>query len=264
MMKAKIINKDGQTGKEVELPPIFRSKIREDVCQKYVEAVKRIQPYSPAKEAGRQKVARGRVKHARHKYRSAYGRGISRVPRKVFWRRGTQFYWQADAIPSAVGGIRAHPPKILHFLKKLKINKKERKLGFKSAISSTANPDYVKKRYERIEKIEDLPLIISSDVLKLKTKEILNILKKRLGDNFVVAVQEKRKRAGKGKLRGRRYKKSAGALFVIGSKEKFKISGSDVKKVTELSILDFWPLGRLTIYSEKAVEELNKLFEEKR
>jgi len=50
-------------------------------------------------------------------------------------------------------------------------------------------------------------------------------------------------------------------LLVIGKDEEKKISGINVAKVNELSIGDLWPLGRLTIYTETAVKDLEKLWE---
>ena len=49
--------------------------------------------------------------------------------------------------------------------------------------------------------------------------DFLESLKKILGDMYKVAIQEKSVRAGKGKMRGRKYKQNAGLLFVVGDEE---------------------------------------------
>ncbi|MBU1136432.1 MAG: 50S ribosomal protein L4 [Nanoarchaeota archaeon] len=264
-MKTKILTIQGKTEKEIELPKCFSSNIREDITQKYFEAMKKIQPYAPSILAGKMYSASGIVSHMRHKWKTAYGHGISRVPRKILWRRGTQFNWQGATIASAVGGRPAHPPKIKHFLKQKKINKKEIKIAITSAISSTANSKFIEKRYERVnQEIQNLPLVVESKILKLKTKDLLEFLKKILSENYKIAIKEKKKNAGKGKLRGRRYKSNAGLLFVTGNKENLKIKAIEVKKVRELEISDLWPLGRLTIYTESAIQDLSKLWEKEK
>jgi len=263
-MKAKILNKTGSGTKEVELPKCFSSKIRKDIAQRYYEVAKKFHMHGTFILAGMQYSASGKLRHRRHKWKSTYGRGISRVPRKIFWRRGTQFYWQGATVAGTVGGRKAHPPKIEHFLKKKKINQKEIEKAISSAISATANSNYLKERYSRIKEKIDVPFIVSSDILKLKTKEFKELLKKVLKDSYKLALQEKSKRAGRGKTRGRKYKKSAGLLLVIGNEEKVKFTGIDVKKVNELEISDLWPLGRLAMYTEKALEDLDKFYGEKK
>ena len=263
MMKAKIIDKEGKHGKEIELPEIFSGKIREDIAQKLFEIEKKIQPYGPNIMAGKLHSASGKIRRRRHAWKSSYGRGISRVPRKIFWRRGTQFYWQGSTVVSTVGGRAGHPPKIEKFLKKKKINKKEKLLGIQSAISSTANINYLEKRYSSLDKVDiNLPLIIEGNVLKLKTKEFLELIKKVLKTEDIqnVGIKKKQKRAGKGKLRGRKYKVSAGLLLIVGREEDKKINGIDVIKADKLEMSDLYPLGRLTIYTENSIKDLEKLW----
>ena len=128
-MKAKVLDKDGKEIKEIELPSCFASSIRQDITQKVYEAEKKWQPYAPFFMAGKQHSASGKIRHARRLWKTAYGHGISRVPRKILWRRGNQFYWIGAEIASTRGGRRAHPPRVEHFLKELKINKKEKQIA---------------------------------------------------------------------------------------------------------------------------------------
>jgi len=259
-MKAAILDKDGKKAKEVELPVWFSDTVREDIAQKFFEASKKQQAYGPDILAGKKKSASGKIRHGRRKWKTAYGRGISRVPRKIFWRRGTQFYWQAAFISSARGGRRAHHPEVLHFMKKKKINKKETRNALQSAFIATLNLEMVEKRYETLENIKlNLPLLIESEVLKLKGKDFYNLLKKILDGAYNVALKNKKVRAGKGKMRGRKRKENAGLLLILGDKEKAKLSGIDVKKVSELEISDLFPLGRLVIYTEEAIKQLGEI-----
>ena len=261
-MKTQVLDINGQAKKTIELPKVFESEIREDIVSKVLEAKKRQQPYSPSPVAGKQHAAKGKIVHKRHSWRSGYGRGQSRVPRKMFSQKGTRFNWAAAEVPQARGGMRTHPPKILHFLKKLKINKKEYKIALESALSATANKKFIEKKYERIENLsKEVPFVVESEILELNTKQFLESLKKILGDNlFLIAVKKKTIRSGKGKLRGRRYKSNAGLLIVIGKNEKLKANNFDVAQAKTLNTTDLagGGLGRLTAYTEQAVKELEE------
>ena len=261
-MKAKILDIQGQAKRTIELPKFFESEIREDIVAKILEAKKRQQPYSPSPVAGKQHSAKGKIVHRRHVWRSGYGRGQSRVPRKIFSQKGTKFNWEAAEVPQARGGMRAHPPKILHFLKELKINKKENKIAFESALSATANKKFIEKKYERIKTLnKEIPFVVEPEILNLKTKPFFEFLKKILGEElFSVAVIKKAIRSGKGKLRGKKYKGNAGLLIVTGEKEKVKINNFDVAQPKMLNTTDLAKggLGRLTIYTEKSLSELNE------
>ena len=245
---------------------IFESPIREDIVAKVLETKKKQQPYSPSPVAGKQHSAKGLIVHARHVWRSGYGRGQSRVPRKIFSRRGSQFNWEAAEVPQAKGGMRAHPPKITQFTRNLKINKKELEIAFLSSVAATASEKYLLKKYSTVGKLEKkAPFIVSSEITKLKTKQLLAELKTLLGNLYEVAIKEKSIRAGKGKLRGRKHKSSAGMIFVIGKDEKLKTGLFEVKKTHELGVIDLanGGLGRVAVYTENAVKELENRFKQK-
>ncbi len=258
-MKAKILDIDGKEKGSIDLPKYFDGPIREDIVVKVLEAQRSQQPYAPSLVAGKQHAAKGKMVHRRHVWRSGYGRGASRVPRKIFSRRGSQFNWEAAEVPFARGGMRAHPPKVLGHINTSKINKKELKLAFISALSATADEGRIVKKYQSIAEVKDLPLVIEGKITSLKTKEILAGLKKILGENlFDVAVKKKSIRAGRGKSRGRKYKSTAGMLLVVGKKENLKTNIFDIQNVKNLSVGDLarGGLGRLTIYTEQAIREL--------
>jgi large subunit ribosomal protein L4e len=240
---------------------IFESDIREDIVSKVLETKKNQQPYSNSLVAGKQHSAKGLIIHARHVWRSGYGRGQSRVPRKIFSRRGSQFNWEAAEVPNAKGGMRAHPPKITQFVRGLKINKKELEIAFASSIAATGSEKYLLKKYSSIEKLDKkAPFIVSSEITKLKTKQILAELKTILGNLYEIAIKEKSIRAGRGKLRGRKHKSTAGMILILGKDEKLKTKLFEVKKAHELNVIDLanGGLGRLAVYTEKAINELKE------
>lgn len=260
-MKTKIYSITGEKGKEIDLPKFFSEKIRADLIWKVLEAKKTKQPYAPSPVAGKQHSASGVINHRRHVWKTHYGMGISRIPRKITSRRGTRFNWIGAEIPSVRGGRRAHPPKVEGMINTKKINKKEEKIALIGAISATANQKVIEKKYSSLEgKKIDAPFIVEGKITSLKSKEIKESLKKILGDASLVAFSEKKVRAGKGKMRGRKYKKNAGALLVVGKNEKIKTKIVDVKSAETVGITDLAKggEGRLVVYTENAIKEIGE------
>lgn len=262
-MKTKIFSAQGTKSREIVLPEFFFEPVREDIVSRVLEAKKTRQPYSPSPVAGKQHSASGKTVHRRHVWRSGYGRGMSRVPRKIFTQKGSQFVWAGAEVASVRGGRRAHPPKAISMINTKKTNKKEARVALVSGLSATASRKHVISRYKSLadKDIKEAPIIVESNLTKLKTKELLAALKKILGENlFNVAVRKKSVRAGKGKARGRRYKSSAGLLIVTGSNETLKTNAFEVQGAKSLGINELAEggLGRLTVYTENAVRELNE------
>lgn len=265
-MKTNLFNAEGKTEKTIELPKCFSQEIREDIIEKVIETKKTRQPYAPSPVAGKQHSARGKLRHRRHVWKTPYGKGISRVPRKIFSRKGEQFNWEAAEIPFARGGMRAHPPKVIGIINTKSINKKELALALKSAISATANEKSMKKRYHTLkdEKIGNIPFVVEGKILSLKTKQLMGTLKKILGEKmFVLAVRERKIRSGRGKMRGRIHKSNAGMIFVTGKAEKkpktgaFEIANADNLNTAQLAR---GGAGRIAMYTESAIRELGEKF----
>ena len=264
-MKANILSVEGKKLKEMELPKCFSSEIREDIVSRILEAKKIRQPYSPSPLAGNQYSASGKLIHTRNVWKSQYKRGMSRIPRKIMSRKGSQFVWIGATVPSTVGGRRAHPPKITEMINRKKINKKEMTIALKSAISATANKNEIKKKYSSLKngEIKNLPLVVEGKFVSLKAKQIMESLKKILeGNLFEIAVRKKSVRRGKGKMRGRKYKENAGALIVLGKNEKIKTGLIQTANVKNLSIKNLAEggQGRLVIYTENAINDLNEKY----
>jgi large subunit ribosomal protein L4e len=263
-MKVPILSVEGKKKGTIELPKCFSVPIRKDIVIKVIESKKERQLYSPSPIAGKQASASGKLRHRRHVWKSQYGRAMSRIPRKIMLRRGSQFNMEGATIPSVKGGRRAHPPKANSMINIKKINKKEIRIALDSALSATANKEMILKKYARLkeEEIEkDFPIIFESKIISSKIKDIILILKKILGEKlFNVAIKKRSIRSGKGKIRGRKYKKNAGMLLVLGEKEELKTNAFDVVDVKNLNINDLAEggIGRLTVYTEQAIKELEK------
>jgi large subunit ribosomal protein L4e len=260
-MKAKMFDKTGKEKGTVDLPKNFTTKIREDVLSKVFETQKGVfaQAYGAMVGAGAQYSASGISKKKRHDWKATYGKGISRVPRKVMSRHGASFNWIGATVSNTRGGRRPHAPRAGKNLFK-KINKKELLLAFNSALAGTVDVVFLEKKYGK--KIES-GFVFESKILEIKTKEFVAAMKKVFGESFSSVLKQKSIRAGIGKMRGRKYKSNAGLLFVLGNEEKMKRKGIEVVNVSELTIKDLSPNGepgRLVCYTENAIKEIGERF----
>ncbi|MCD4666391.1 50S ribosomal protein L4 [archaeon] len=199
-----------------------------------------------------------------HDYKGASGHGFSRVPRKTMWRRGTQFGWEGALAPGTVGGRKAHPPKSEKLFKK-KININERRKAIRSALNATLIKELLLKRNHILPK--NFPLFLENKFEDLsKTKEVEQVLNKLGLEKELERLNVKKVRAGKGKLRGRKYRKKRGLLIVVGDDCKLLKSGKNILgiELTKVRILNTEKLapdacgGRLTIFTEKALEIMEK------
>jgi ribosomal protein L4 len=254
-MKAHLFTASGEKHSTIELPSLFSTPARVDIVRKSLESEKQIakHPYAPAATAGRRHSASGTISHLRHDWKGHYGKGISRIPRKTMYRRGTQFIWVGAEVSGSRGGRSVHTPSLLR--SKIKVNSKEMLFAFNSALASTANADLINKRYSTINKISEAPFVISE--LPAKSKALSATLQKIFPNNSQVIFKDRVIRSGRGKRRGRLHKSNAGLLIIKSESEKVKFSLVDVLNVSELSIMDLYPLGRLTLFTKKAIEELS-------
>jgi len=261
-MKADLYGLDGKKVKSVQLPKQFDEQIREDLIKRAVlviQAANRTR-YGSKEKAGMRQSAK--VSRRRRKYRGAYGKGISRVPRKVMTKRGTQFFFVGAVAPGTVGGRKAHPPKSEKIWTK-KINIKERRKAIRSALAATTNLQTVKLRGHNV---DFLPLVVESKLEKVKTtKEVSKVLVSLGLERELKRVDKKKVRAGKGKSRGRKYKLKKGPLIVTSkacdlSKSAKNIIGLDICEAKNLNAELLAPgavPGRLTIFTEDSLKTLS-------
>jgi large subunit ribosomal protein L4e len=268
-MKAKIKSIEGSNSGEIVLPEQFDEPVREDLIKRAVLAIQNNnrQPYGAKFGAGMRQ--HGKLSRRRKAYKSSYGIGISRVPRKIMSRRGRRFNWVGAVAPGMVGGRRAHPPKAEKKWEQ-KINKKERRKAIRSALSASVIKEMVEKRGHFV---NDYPLIVESKIEDVvKTKDAIAILIKLGLEKELLRCSEKKIRAGKGKSRGRKYRKKKGPLMVVSKdckliKAASNISGVDIVEVNYLNAELLAPgtaPGRVTVYSDAAIKRIadEKLFTE--
>ncbi len=267
----RVVNLKGEKVKDANLPEQFKEEYRPDLIKRAVLAIQsnKRQAYGAKSDAGMRQSAK--LSRRRRKYRGGYGRGISRVPRKVMTRRGTQFVFTAAVAPGTVGGRKAHPPKAVKDFSK-KINIKERRKAIRSALGATLNKELVKSRGHLF---KETPIIVDKSIEKIKkAKELKEFLIKVGLEKELERRSEKKIRAGKGKSRGRKYRIKKGPLIVVSDKCDLidtgkNLQGIDITKIKNINAELLAPgcnAGRLTIYSENALEKMNKekLFMEKK
>jgi len=256
-MKTPIYNLNGEIEKEIELPFYFDSKVRPDLILRAVLAIRstRYQPYG--------KSPSGDKKHVVESHGKGYDE--SRVS-----RTGGGF-GIARFVALAVGGRRVRAPKSSKVIVE-KINKKEKFKALVSALAATKDPNLVQMRGHIIEDVKSLPLIVNNEVENIsKTKDVRKLFEK-LGvlRDIVKAESSRRIRAGKGKRRGRRYKRRKSILLIVsGENENIikaarNLEGVDVVPIDKLSVEHLAPgghPGRLTIITERALELLTQKIE---
>lgn len=264
MVELRILDLENNEKGKIKLPKQFEEDVRADLIKRAVLAIMshKRQPYGASPEAGKR--ASVKISKRRRNYRGCYGYGISRIPRKILSRRGTRMNWQGAFAPGTVGGRRAHPPKAEKIWWQ-KINKKERKKAIRSAISATINKELVEKRGHKI--MDNYPFIVDSAIEDIdKTKRIREVLIKLGLKDELERCEKKKIRAGRGKLRGRKYKKKKGPLIVVSKECKLiksasNIPGIDICTIKNINANLLAPgaiPGRLILWSEGAIESLEK------
>lgn len=252
----------------VQLPPQFDEPVSRELISRAVITIQlnRRQPYGTKPGAGTRVSAQ--VSRRRRKYRGSYGKGISRVPRKIMSHRGSQFNWRGALMPGTVKGRRAHPPKSYDDRSR-KINKKENRKAIRSALSATLVAELVSKRGSIAP--EGYPFAVSDSISSIgKTKAIKQALEKLGLQQELSRTSKKTLRAGRGKARGRKYDTKTGPLIVVAEKCPMQkaaanIPGVDVVTVKNLNAELLAPgavPGRLTIFTPSALGKMksDKLF----
>ena len=264
-MMIAIKNLDGSVSNKIELSSQFNEVYREDLIKRayLVYLSHNRQPYGTHPDAGKRHSVT--LSRKRHDYKSGYGRAMSRIPRKTLLRRGSQFYWYGAKTNSAVGGMRAHPPKAEKIWSE-KINVKERRKALRSAIASTLNIDLVKLRNHLLP--SDFPFGVVDDIVSIaKTNELRNSLITLGFADDLERATKKKVRAGMGKNRGRRYKTKTSLLIVVKDHSSsvyeaaYNLPGVEVVPVTDLNVsllspgnhgirLVLWTVGALKTLKE--------------
>ena len=264
-MKLDVYSLKGEKTGSVELPDTLLAAYRPDIIQRAVLAIQSLlrTPYGASPEAGKRHSAK--LSRRRRDYRGGYGYGISRVPRKILTRRGRQMYWIAAVAPGTVGGRRAHPPKAWkNWVERINVN--EKRLALRSALAASLDARRVAERGHRVP--DAYPFAVEAAFEQLeKTKDVYAALTTLGFADELERASKRTIRAGRGKMRGRRYREKKSLLIIVKNAEKVKraaenIPGVEVVPYSALNAKRLAPgahPGRIILLTESAVEALKDM-----
>jgi large subunit ribosomal protein L4e len=255
---AEIFDLQGKATGKIALPSVFSTPLRPDVIKRAVLAIQsnRRQKQGRDPMAGKKTTAESR----------GTGSATARVPRM---KSGAG---RAAFAPSTVKGRQPHPPKAEKRILRA-IPKKEAKLALTSAIAATAQKETITSRGHKIGSVSQFPLVVE-DVFEglTKAKEVEAALTSLGVTEDLTRVRDSRSiRAGKGKRRGRKMKQAVGPLIVVVNGKSLVVNaasnlpGVEVTTVTNLNTEMLAPgthPGRLTVWTNGAIEKLNTLYGE--
>jgi len=152
-----------------------------------------------------------------------------------------------------------------------KVNKNQRRFAIVSAIAASSSTALVLARGHRINQVPEIPLVVKDDTLVKteKTKFAVKALQALHAYNDVEKVKHSKKlRAGKGKMRNRRYVQRRGPLIVFHQFGHFlrafrNLPGVEMCNVNKLNLLQLAPgghLGRFIIWTQSALGRLDALY----
>nr|AEL28876.1 ribosomal protein L4 [Heliconius melpomene cythera] len=243
----------------VPLPFVFKAPIRPDLVNNvHVSMSKNArQPYSVSKEAGHQTSAES----------WGTGRAVARIPRV---RGGGTHRSGQGAFGNMCRGGRMFAPTKPWRRWHRRVNLRQRRAAAAAAVAAAGVPALVQARGHIIEKIPELPLVVSDKVQEIsKTKDAVIFLRRVKAWSDVLKVyKSQRLRAGKGKMRNRRRVQRKGPLIIYhkdkGLSKAFRnIPGVEMLSVNKLNLLKLAPgghVGRFIIWTQSAFKRLDNLF----
>lgn len=249
-----------RAGSHAVLPAVFSTGIRPDIVN-FVHtniAKNRRQGHAVNFFSG--------MKHSAESWGT--GRAVSRIPR--VGGSGTSRNGQGAFGNMCRKGRMFAPIRIWRRWHR-RSNLKQKRYAVATAIAASAILPLVQARGHRVDSVPELPFVVSNAAEKIeRTKEAVRFLKETGAWGDVQKVIDTVKiRAGKGKLRNRRYRSRRGPLVVYSGanvpliKALRNIPGVEVAHVSRLNLLQLAPgghVGRFIIWTEGAFQELNKIF----
>lgn len=151
-----------------------------------------------------------------------------------------------------------------------KINSTQKRYAVASALAASAIPALVMARGHQIDQVPEIPLVVENAVESTKKtsagKDILAAI--GAGDDVEKAASSKQIRAGKGKMRNRRYTLRRGPLVIYASNDGVEQSmrnlpGVELCCVDRLNLLQLAPgghMGRFCVWSQAALEKLDTIY----
>ncbi|CAM9482998.1 unnamed protein product [Phaeothamnion confervicola] len=254
-----VFSENGAASGEMTLPAVMTAPIRPDIVS-FVHtnmAKNNRQPYAVSKKAGHQTSA----------ISWGTGRAVSRIPRVP--GGGTQRSGQGAFGNMCRGGRMFAPTKIWRRWHR-HININQKRYAVASAIAAVAVPALVMARGHRIADVPELPLVVEDSLQGVdKTRKAVEALK-ALGaaEDLDRARESKKLRAGKGKMRNRRYVMRRGPLVVYDTTDGIdkalrNLPGVETVCVDRLNLLQLAPgghMGRFVVWTQSAFGKLDSIY----
>jgi len=248
-----------KVSKSVKLPGVFLAPVRPDVVHQVHTGLSKNkrQPYCVNKYAGKSVSASS----------WGTGRAVSRIPRVQ--GGGTHRSGQGAFGNMCRGGRMFAPTKQWRKWHS-KVNVTQRRYAVCSALAASAVPALVMARGHKIDELPEVPLVVSGGVEKITKTAAAVALLKKLGayQDVEKVITSKTMRAGKGKMRNRRFVQRRGPLVIYdkddGLTRAFRnIPGVELADVSSLNLLQLAPgghMGRFCVWSQAAFERLDSIF----
>lgn len=249
----------GEAAGSTSMPAVFTAPIRNDVVQIVHTNMRKNsrQPYAVSRMAGMQSSASS----------WGTGRAVSRIPRVP--GGGTHRSGQGAYGNMCRGGRMFAPTRIWRKWHR-KVPRNQRRYATISALAASALPSLVMARGHEISDVAEVPLVIHGSVESMKKTAMAVKLLKSLGayDDVERVMDTRKVRAGKGKLRNRRFKQRRGPLVVYDKDEGIvrafrNLPGLDLCSVDRLNLLQLAPgghVGRFIIWTETAIAKLDSIY----
>jgi len=243
----------------VPMPSVLTSPLRPDLVRYIHTAVSKNkrQAYAVTPRAGYETAAES----------WGTGRAVARIPRAP--GGGTHRAGQAAFGNQARGGGMFCPTKIWRRWHR-RVNVTQKRHAVATCLAASALPPLVMARGHRIGAVSELPLVVSSAVESIqKTKQAVELLNKLGCEEELQRIADSKKvRAGKGKMRNRRYTMRKGPLVIYEEDNGIvramrNIPGVETMCVTRMNLLKLAPggnFGRFLIYTEGAMKKLDEMY----
>lgn len=254
-----VFSTTGDKAGETPLPGVMTAPLRPDIVQFVHTNMNKNsrQAYSVNIRAGKQVVASS----------WGTGRAVARIPR--VGGGGTSRSGQGAFGNMCRGGRMFAPTKTWRKWHR-NINITQKRYATASAIAASAVPALVMARGHRIESVPEIPLVVDTALESTSKTSAAKEILAALGalEDVEKAADSKKIRAGKGKMRNRRYVARRGPLIIYksndGVEQAFRnLPGVELCRVDALNLLQLAPgghLGRFCIWSQAAVESLDSIF----
>jgi large subunit ribosomal protein L4e len=249
----------GEKASTTPLPEVFTAPVRPDIVQ-FVHTnmnKNKRQAYSVNMYAGMGVSASS----------WGTGRAVARIPR--VGGGGTSRSGQGAFGNMCRGGRMFAPTKTWRKWHR-KINTTQKQYAVASALAASAVPALVMARGHSVEEVPEIPLVLDSSLESTKKTSAAKDILSAVGALADVekASDSKKIRAGKGKMRNRRYTLRRGPLVIYkendGISQAFRnLPGVELCCVSRLNLLQLAPgghVGRFCVWSQAAVDELSSLY----